>query len=196
MSSIVLTALICVTLLLLLNLALTFGTIRRLRDHTRLLSLRGASGVPETPLIAPPGSTVRDFRAPALDGRTLDLESLRGPALVGFFSTECGGCREGATTFVQYAEAFAREVEGGTSQILSVIAGQSGGTELLTELRHAGQIILEPEGGPVQEAFQVTGFPAFCLLGAGGQVIASGFDLRSLPLPQPLAGARTAGARR
>ena len=44
----------------------------------------------------------------------------------------------------------------------------------------------EANGGDIGEAFQLGGYPAFCVLDAAGAVAATGYDPAMLPAPQPL----------
>ncbi|MGN9843989.1 TlpA family protein disulfide reductase [Nonomuraea sp. H19] len=151
--------------LTLLNLILTFGVIRRLREHTGLLSSRGAD------TMATVGTTVADFAATTTDGEPITKEVLAGQTLVGFLSPTCGPCKETLPDFVRHA----REAVGGRRQVLTVISGEEdAATEMIAQLTPVSRVIVEPHGGPMATAFEVRGFPSFALLDGTGTVTAVG----------------------
>jgi len=172
--SYVLVAMVVVGLIGLLNLLLTFGVIRRLREHTEQLSeLQHGSDI-----ILSPGATVGEFTAETTDGTRVSRELLAGQTLVSFFSPHCTPCRERMPEFIQYAGT----VPGGRSQVLAVVVGApEDATESVTALTPVARVVVEPDGGAVSRAFAINGFPALCLVDAGGNVLASGSTLDKLP---------------
>lgn len=75
--------------LLLFNLLLTFGLIRRLRQVQS-----GVSADPDGPTLPDIGTAVGGFRATVTTGAAVSSDDLaRGSRLVGFFSLTCSPCQ-------------------------------------------------------------------------------------------------------
>ncbi|MEU0484001.1 hypothetical protein ABZ260_33065 [Streptosporangium sp. NPDC006013] len=166
-------AAVLIGLLVVTNLILTVGVVRRLREHTaELAALRnGDSGGSDVAM--PAGSSVGGFDATSVAGLPVTLATLGDRPLVGFFSPHCQPCKERLPEFIEHATSR----PGGRDAVLAVAVGAEEETaELVELLRPVATIVVEPDRGPVQQAFAVTGFPAFVLV-EGGVVVASGFDL-------------------
>ncbi|GAA2590071.1 hypothetical protein SMC26_20370 [Actinomadura fulvescens] len=152
-----------VGLLCTVDLLLTVGVIRRLREHTELLAARN-----EPPGGLPVGSAVGEFTAVDTDGRAVTRESLDDGTLVGFFSPGCAPCEEIKPRFAEAAGT-----DGGR-RALAVVSGP-GGRETAEGLSAVARVIVEDDpGGPVCAAFQVQAFPTLYRLGPGGRVTATG----------------------
>jgi protein-disulfide isomerase len=162
-----------VGLLATVNLLLTVGVVRRLREHTaELAGLRSGAVVGGGDIIAPPGSPVGELAASDVDGHPVTLATVGDRPLVGFFSPHCEPCRERLPEFV----AHAAQRPGGVLAV--VVAGSPGeAAEAVDQLRPVATVVVEPDQGPVQKAFGVTGFPAFALV-EDGVVAASHYDLK------------------
>src|SRR4051794_33743615 len=151
------TAVVLVGVLGLLNLLLTSGVIRRLREHTELLSKRGDGGGPD--LMSRPGTTVGPFAATTVDGETVSRDALLDDTLVGFFTPNCKPCIEQLPRFV----AAARALPHGYRQALAVVVGTAEqATEYASQLRSVAQVVVEDGQGDVTGAFAVRGYPAVC----------------------------------
>lgn len=165
-------AVVIVGLLALLNLLLTFGVIRRLREHTDQLSVR-AAGPPD--LMVAVGESPASFSTRTTDGAHISTESMTGgERLVGFFSPSCQPCKEIAPAFA------ARAARGGRDQALAVVVGGPNEVgDLVARFETVAQVVVESDAdaGTVSRAFKVNGFPAICLLGTDGAVAASGRDI-------------------
>jgi thiol-disulfide isomerase/thioredoxin len=108
-------------------------------------------------------------------GEQLTRSALRG-ALVGFFSPTCVPCKEQAPRFAERAAALGRD------RVLAVAVGTPDATrELVALLEPAARVVVEIDGGSLQQAFQVQGYPAMCLLDGDGRIAASSSTLDSLP---------------
>lgn len=164
-------ALVLLGLLTISNLLLTIGIVRRLREHTAQLASLDSAGIGDIAL--PSGSTVQDFTSHTTDGVEVSLSSLPADALVSFFSPSCSACKERLPEFVAYAASHPADRD----SFLAVVAGPAGGNDDLTEqLRPVARVIAEPDQGPVQKAFGVTGYPAFVAV-KDGRVTASSYLL-------------------
>lgn len=166
-------AAVLVGLLAAVNLLLTIGVVRRLREHTAELGelrKRGAAGGGEVALKV--GAPVGEFAATSVEGRTVTRDTLGDRPLVGFLSPQCRPCKERLPAFVD----FAATRPGGRDRLLAVVVGTGEeAAELVEKVRRVATVVVEPDGGPIQQAFAVTGFPAFVLV-EQGVVAASDYE--------------------
>jgi thiol-disulfide isomerase/thioredoxin len=158
-----------------LNLLVSAGIVRRLRELTELVREQVSGTVMATGTTAPmlgAGRTVGPFEANTTDGAAVGRALLSGVTLVGVFSPGCTHCRDRMPSFVELAGARHRE------QVLAAVAGgQPDATEVtdyVTALTPVAQVVREATDGAVTAALRVDGFPAFALLDANGVVLASG----------------------
>lgn len=179
---VVLAGAICV-----LNLLLTVGVIRRLRQHTDKLANLSTLGGPPVHIMIGEGEQAGEFAATTTDGEPLSRDLLSGQTLVGVLSPDCSACKERLPEFVARAETF----PGGRGQVLAVLAGEPERVELYREqLAPVARVVIEPPmEGPVATALKVQGWPAFAVLDADGTVVTSGLDLGALPAVWPAAAA-------
>src|SRR5690349_17585185 len=113
-------AVVIVGVMCLVNLVLTFGVIRRLREHTELLNQRIVDrAAAPGPIMLEPGGTVGDFSVTTTDGVGVSRSDLIGRRLVGFFSPTCSACAENMPKYI----AHARTQPGGRDAVLSVVVG-------------------------------------------------------------------------
>jgi len=164
--------------LCLLDLLLTFGVIRRLREQTDLLNGMRA---PDAPVIGvATGGSPDAFSAVALDGGP--ISGAAGLRMVAFFSSSCSICPERVEPFARYLadHHMAADV------VLAVLVGPEGESPpYLDRVSEVARMMTEERDGEVARAFHVTGFPAFCLLDGFGAVLATGYDPATLPEPVP-----------
>ncbi|MEV0229532.1 TlpA disulfide reductase family protein [Nonomuraea sp. NPDC050786] len=172
-----LAAVILVGALCLLDLVLTFGVIRRLREHTAHLEklLKGAPPDDPAQML---GERVGEFAATTTDGEPVSRDLLSGETVVAFFSPTCAPCREKAPGFA--AQVHSRGLD--RQQVMAVVAGEDGddGTEMARMLAPAARVVMDRGEQPVADAFKVSAFPSFCLVDAEGVVRAVGSDLERL----------------
>jgi hypothetical protein len=176
----VVVAVVALSLICLLDLVLTVGVVRRLREHAAALD--ELTGAPAE-VMKPAGTSIADYAATTVDGEPIARELLAGPTLVGFFSPRCGPCRERLPEFV------ARAAGTPAGRVLAVVVGNDrdgaaggDGQAMVAALAGAAPVVLERPGGAVGTAFGVRGFPAFGLVDASGRLVASGAELSSIPL--------------
>ncbi|WDZ82859.1 redoxin domain-containing protein [Micromonospora cathayae] len=161
----------------LLNLVLTFGVIRRLREHTDQLS-RVAR--PAEDAILPAGTTIGDFTVTTVDGEVISSDRLGSRTLVGFFSPGCPACETLLPTFVEYAAT----VPGGRQRVLAVVAGESdGASEHVEKLRGSARVVRAGYEDAVMTAFGVKAFPGVCMIEADGTIEVAGGNLAGFPAP-------------
>ncbi|MER5420881.1 hypothetical protein [Streptosporangium roseum] len=162
-----------------LNLILTLGVIRRLRDHTdRLGDLAQARPMPD-PIIVP-GSRPAAFAADTVDAEPITEAHLAGGGLVAFFSPTCGACEEWIPRFATAARA----LPDGRRRALAVVVApaEADAAGMVAKLRDAAMVVVEEDKGPLATAFKVFGYPAMCRLGEDGTVVSSGKDAVTVPV--------------
>lgn len=143
-------AVILIGALCTLDLVLTLGVVKRLREHTEMLAK--ASG----PSVISVGEEIGDFTAATVDDEPLSRELLGHDTIVAFFSPSCRPCQEKLPAFVEYA----RGLPGGRAQGLAVVAGDADeAAAFVAELGPVVRVVVEGAEGPVGTAFQVNAYP-------------------------------------
>lgn len=179
-------AVVVVGVVSVLNLLLTVGVIRRLREHTELLSARGAERSFD---VIATGQRPGEFAVADVDGRPVRNDDLDGGTLLGFFTPTCEACKEKLPEFLATAAAF----PGGPDKVLAVVAGAlddngtpagGEGETLIAELGQVARVVPEPHDGPVSAAFEVVAYPSWVLM-EGSVVRASAVGMDRLPSPTP-----------
>jgi hypothetical protein len=173
-------AVLAVGVLGLLNLLLTVGVVRRLRQLT---AAPGALPPGLHDALPPVGSTVADFSTTTVDGMTVSRHDLDDGTLVGFFSLGCDACVPAVPAFTTAARTF----PGGASRVIAVVAGTGEArAAMLDALTPVARVVVEPPGAAgMVSAFGVTSFPAATLVDADGRIRWSGPDVAALPVPVP-----------
>ncbi|MGP3937215.1 peroxiredoxin family protein [Nonomuraea sp. KM88] len=165
-----------------LNLLLVLLALHRLREYTAKWARAGLDQLLERDSLPRAGDRVADFTATATDGETVSLRGLKGPLLAAFFSTGCSSCRKALPRFVDHAKA----LPGGRKQILAVVAGSAEqGADLVDAVREVARVVVEPQTGPVSQAFGVRNWPTFVVLDQDGTVRKSAGDLREVTPARP-----------
>ncbi|AVT35853.1 hypothetical protein C6W10_04575 [Plantactinospora sp. BB1] len=171
--TVVVAVLVVLTTLTLLNLLLTFGVVRKLREHTQELA------AVRPPVTLTVGARVPDFTASTAGGEVVSLASLRAAgALVAFLAPDCSGCQEQLPS-VRSALAEALETPTAVLVVLTRLHPEQPDreererAELVAALGVSdtrAAVVHEPLDGALQSAFQVAAFPAFYLVGTDGRV--------------------------
>jgi hypothetical protein len=171
-------AVVVVGCLCLIDLLLTLGVVRRLREHAGLLArgelTRGELSAPPPGLAA--GMRPAGFSALDTSGQVVDGPD--GLQVAGFFSGSCSACPVQVAPFVDFVRS--RQLD--RYSVLAVVTGAEPAS-YVAQLSAVATVCVEPEDGAISAAFAITGFPAFFLLGSGGLIAASGYEPRSLPVP-------------
>jgi hypothetical protein len=170
-------AVVLVGVIALADLVLTYGVIRRLKEHTRQLAeLPPGRGGDLPELMLPAGSDPGDFTdVVAADGHPVTRAGL-DDLLIGFFSPNCEACTAQAPAFVERAIRMPRD------RVLVVAIGAADQTvEVVAKFEPVAHVVVESGEGALQKAFNVTGFPAMALTGAGGRIAATSWRIEDLP---------------
>ncbi|GAA3758799.1 TlpA family protein [Plantactinospora mayteni] len=182
---VVVAVLVVLTILTLLNLLLTFGVIRKLREHTQEL----AAARPVVTL--PVGAQVPDFTASTAGGDVVSIASLRASGgLVAFLAPDCSGCKEQLPS-VRAALAEALDTPMAVLVVLTRLRPEPDRdradrerAELVAALGvhdTRAAIVHEPLDGALQSAFQVAAFPAFYLVDTDDRVAGVSNNASQLP---------------
>jgi hypothetical protein len=156
------------------DLLLTFGVIRRLREHTeQLTSLRTKPGI--TGLTV--GGEVGAFESRTVDGAALTNGGLSGNTLVAFFSTNCSVCHERLPEFLEF---FA----GAHARVIVVVAGPDEKTPtMVPALAGVAAVVREEDDqDAMSTAFSVRGYPVLFRI-EDGKVAAFGTTPAALGAP-------------
>jgi hypothetical protein len=166
---------------LLLNMALMFAVIRRLRRHGEQIARQG--GPLRLPAGLAVGSAAPRFSVPAVSGATCSLRDLIGArSLIAFLSPGCLACEWQRPEFKEYARA----VPGGAAQVLVIICGHEEAADaVVREMEGVASVTVEPMKGPLQTVFSVSSYPYFYLLDSSGRVDFGGAVVRAMPELQP-----------
>jgi hypothetical protein len=172
-------AVVALSALGVLNLAFSLAVVRRLREHTELLSkMPAGSGGGAGDGVLAAGEHVADFTGRTIDGTTLTRQSLAPDSVVGFFSPTCQPCKERVPEFVGYAGAH----PDGRARAYAVVIGKADETAgMVTTLSAVATVLTGEDCEAMVQAFGVEGYPAFYHLGAGAVVAASGHGMSVLP---------------
>ncbi|GAA2332496.1 hypothetical protein [Dactylosporangium salmoneum] len=154
---------VVLTLVVALNIVLTFALLRRVAGHeVRLATLEKGA-----PTMADIGERIEDFAASTTAGEVLTRDDLAPGTVIGFFDPDCELCQSHVTAFTATANAL-----GDRSRTLAVIR-ESEEADLMVEAFGPGvRTLIERRRGPVARAFHVLATPSFCTVGPG-QTIAS-----------------------
>jgi hypothetical protein len=160
-----------------LNLILTLGVVRRLREQSELIAATGTESV--RPMLDI-GQLPAEFATTTVDGETLTRDALTGATLVAFLSPYCDACEEQVPGFLERATA----MPGGRDNVLAVVVGRGEEPQAYAQrFRSVARVVVEPASGPVSSAFEPGGFPAFGLLGPDGRIAANAVRVDRLDLP-------------
>ncbi|MDE3724925.1 TlpA disulfide reductase family protein [Nocardiopsis sp. N85] len=165
--------------LCLLDLLLTVGVIRRLKEHTELIGNLSTRGMPGTTVL-PPGERIGAFSAVTEDGDTVGSGALADPVLIAVFSPGCGACAEQLPRFLERAGA----LPGGRGSVLAVLAGDRAQVaEEAARLSPVARVVVDGPQGTVTDALGVLAFPAFLRVDGTGRVLSSGRLATDLDAP-------------
>jgi len=156
-----------------LNLLLTFGVIRRLREHTDLLARGAAPAASMDAPDMPVGLQVAEFDGTTTEGEPVGREMLAGDTFVGFVSPGCEPCGERMPELLETLRAW----PGGREHAMVVVFGRrKAAAEYVEQLAPVAKVMVEAPNGPIAAAFGVKGFPIFGVVDQAGWVLRSGME--------------------
>jgi hypothetical protein len=162
-----------------LNLLLTFGVVRRLREHTSILNTGALENRPVIGL--PIGDRPSPFTSVTIAGE--QVSDSTPFQVVAFFEASCSTCPERVLPFIQYLG----EHHLPRQRVLAVVGNaDSDPVPYLNRLAEVALVCEGPDTARIITAYRVRGFPAFCVLDADGRLVASNYDPGSLPQPVAL----------
>jgi hypothetical protein len=170
-TSLIAAGLTIVGVLSVVNLVVSYGVIRRLREHEQKFADGFGGGQPGN-LVLPVGEKVAAFTTTDLAGNPVSLTTLDGPALVGFFSASCEPCGEVIPRFIATAAGW----PGGARRVLAVVTDDGGPAyqDYLASLSRVATVVGSEQAKPVSTAFGLKGVPGICVIESGGTVSAEG----------------------
>lgn len=159
-------AVILLGALVAVDLLLTVGVIRRLREHTERLDQLGHGFLPEPSF--PPGSAVPDFETTDSDGDRVATADLAGaPYVLAFLSTGCSACHEQLPAFAELAG----RVEGGRSRVVAIVEGAPDQVAAYVEtLAPVARVVTGEHALAVHTRFDMSVLPTYLVLDGDGTV--------------------------
>ncbi|MFD7325752.1 TlpA family protein disulfide reductase [Streptomyces sp. NPDC059875] len=168
----------------LLNLALTFGVVRRLRERPADATGGGGGEMSVPALVAAPGAHIGTFSAVDTEGSVVDQDALDDGSMVLFMSPGCPACEDLLPLVAERAGQYGRD------RVLAVVTRDDEKEarlgDYLRRLSPVARVVVTEFGDEVTRAFAVKGMPAYVEVGADGRVAGSG---RTLPRRTDRAGA-------
>jgi hypothetical protein len=162
------------------NLILTIGVIRRLREHTKQLVNVGRASFDDDVRALRVGAEVGEFSATTVDGLPISRETFVTRTAVTFLTPGCEPCVEKLPGFVEYA----RRAPGGRDQVLAVVVGDAEeAADMVADLSDVALVVVERHGGPLTSAFQVTAYPVL-LMAAPDEQGRLAIQAQDVTLPQ------------
>lgn len=170
-------ALVLVGLISLLNLLLTLGLVRRMRE----LESRPAATAPRpSGFVAGPGTAVGPRATVDVTGRPVPLPDPASLTVIGFFATDCPSCADSMPGFLT------RAAGAGPDRAIAVVTGARDDEDrYVRRLAPTVPVVADQAADELAAAFRVRAYPAFVLLGPDGTVRASGLSLDDLPVTVP-----------
>ncbi|MFC9974644.1 hypothetical protein ACFVH6_27445 [Spirillospora sp. NPDC127200] len=160
----------------LLDLLLSLGVIRRLREHSEILEKLALLADGNLPVARQ--ESISPFLATTVDGQGISPADIPDQALAAFFAADCDSCRAQAPRLAEWA----KNQDLDKDQILVVIDAMTADPMAMVEvLAPVANVVIDAEGTPVTKAFPVSGFPSYCEI-RDGAVIAVHAEVGDLPV--------------
>jgi hypothetical protein len=197
-------AVVLVGALCLVDLLLSLGVVRRLREEAKLVAGLAArvdlverAPVAMTPRpsdrtaphavppastdrpagsLAPVGRLIDPFSTRTVDGEPVSRDTLPPKTTVIFLAADCSSCRARVPDVVRWARAQPRQR---ILVLVDALVADPGA--MVAALREVARVVVEADGPAVTDAFGVGAFPSYCVVD-GGEVVsaASGVPTQSV----------------
>jgi hypothetical protein len=165
------------------DLILSLGIIRRLREHTaELEKLTHGGGGPPGMTTMETGTAVGDFTATTTGGTIVRREQPdESQRLFAFMSPGCGACKDQLPGFIAYTAGFS----GTVTVVIHTDEDSDDATTTYATRQLAGvaEVVIEPREGVLGKAFRVDGYPTWYLIDPEGMILASGFAIDRIAVP-------------
>jgi peroxiredoxin len=162
-----------------LNLLLTTGLIRRVREIATKPDRGTQLRLPAAPGLSS-GDLVPEFASTTVFGKTITNRALYGsPWVIGFFSSGCRACREHILDYGDYLAGL--RSSSGAGLVVVVGTDERGKDLVATGQRLTDLLIVEDLGGALSDSFAVQAFPSFFAVDAEGRVSHADLSARNLP---------------
>lgn len=161
-----------------LNLILTLGVIKRLREQSEQQAAGGAGSDP-TPLLNP-GELPSEFTTTSVDGAVISRDGPAGIRLLAFVSPLCDMCAAQLPDLLDRAA----HMPGGRDSVIVVTVGKGDEVaEYGEQFRGVAQVVHETGTGAITRAYKLGGLPAFGLIDQDGRVMSSSIAIDRLDVP-------------
>ncbi len=157
-----------------LNLLLSIGVVRRLRQHTELLGDRVSADGDVAASAVSVGTRIGAVRARSTLGADLVFEEDAEPLLVAVLSPDCSPCRERLPLVLEHVDRNPQ------ARVLAVVIEEGGlEAEMVGLLEPVVPVVVEPWGGALPRLFEVEGTPSFVTVTHGVVTATSVFAPRT-----------------
>jgi thiol-disulfide isomerase/thioredoxin len=163
MTTVLLVAVVLLTLLVVADLALTLAIVRRLRAQPAGHAVRLTATATDA---LPVGSAVPAFTVGTLDGGTLSADALgSGRTLLAFTSESCTTCH---AELPELQARLAQVAGEGGAAVVSVLADPADPPTLPGAVRDLAALVVETEDDrTLARAFQVSAYPTYVVVDQG-----------------------------
>jgi thiol-disulfide isomerase/thioredoxin len=167
MPFLLISSLVLLWIVVLLNLLLTLGIIRKINAQPAVPDDSSA------PHGLPAGTTAPDFTAQTLDGSPVSLAMYAGKSVAfQFLSVHCKPCREILPELLELAPLAARA---GVEFVFVMLDEASQVRPFVEEFQLSLPVLVAPRtDNDFAEKYQIKGTPNYCLIDGQGQVISAG----------------------
>jgi hypothetical protein len=165
--------------LCLLNLLLTFGVLRRLREHSARLANVPDFNVEDASMKFT-GRPLPDYTARTIDGTEISPRSLTGgPCMIAVLRVGCGPCHEQLPGFVGWAAD-------SDATAMAIVTGPDSETAgMVDHLADVSIVVAGREADALAETLGVNAFPTFLEVDSAGVVVRAEGSLSRMNIADP-----------
>lgn len=165
--------------LVLLNILLSWGIIRRMREFDRRIASVATAGLPMMSGLEP-GTAAPDFSVGTPAGDTVTrAQLLQGETVLAFFSPTCDACVE----HLPQVRRYATDTRPADTRLVAVVDGEPAeGRTFIENLEGVASVTFaDPAANPIVRDYQVGAFPSYYVIAADGRVRALHHRVEELP---------------